>query len=464
MPSSKVIDFIKYLIVLLLTLFCQLKSPVLAIEAVTLRKNDKSSMTLSNAEFLVMANNPNLAYSKQSYKYNLMAYKEAKLRFLPTFSAFSNYAYTNNPVLVFSSLLMQQRFTTSNFGIHSLNNPNPINNFLSAIYTNVPVFSGLQLETGLAIARLNKEKQSFAQRLLEQQLRLNLIKEFYKVVLINNKLNLIDNSIEAAKIRLKKIKDLNSTGMVTHADVLTGQLELSKFKQAKIATNAEMAIAKARLAALLGDMSFFDVAVIGDIESKDIKIENQQYYVDQAILNRPDYKMANTDIAISTQNVRNAFGKFLPKANFYAAGINSGNAVVNGGSSFLLGANVSIKVLDASLFANEKKAKIARQMAYEQYKQKKLDIYVEVVNAYSDYIASQEKLSVNLDSIEKARANLKIIQDRYSVGLVGISDLVAAQNYELTTKVDYVTALYENKINLANLFYTCGILNDTKMF
>ena len=182
MPSSKVIDFIKYLFVLLLALFCQLKSPVLAIEAVTLRKNDKSSMTLSNAEFLVMANNPNLAYSKQSYKYNLMAYKEAKLRFLPTFSAFSNYAYTNNPVLVFSSLLMQQRFTTSNFGIHSLNNPNPINNFLSAIYTNVPVFSGLQLETGLAIARLNKEKQSFAQRLLEQQLRLNLIKEFYKVV------------------------------------------------------------------------------------------------------------------------------------------------------------------------------------------------------------------------------------------------------------------------------------------
>lgn len=233
---------------------------------------------------------------------------------------------------------------------------------------------------------------------------------------------------------------------------------------AKIATNAEMAIAKARLAALLGDMSFFDVAVIGDIEPKDIKIENQQYYVGQAILNRPDYKMANTDIAISTQNVRNAFGKFLPRANFYAAGINSGNAVVNGGSSFLLGANVSIKVLDASLFANEKKAKIARQMAYEQYKQKKLDIYVEVVNAYSDYIASQEKLSVNLDSIEKARANLKIIQDRYSVGLAGISDLVAAQNYELTTKVDYVTALYENKIDLANLFYTCGILNDTKMF
>ncbi len=451
-------------LVVLFWLFLVNSLNAVALESITLRKIDKNALSLKNAEFLALTNNPNLGMSQESYKYALMAIREAKLKRLPTFSAFSNYNYSNNPIFVFSALLMQQRFSTSNFAIHNLNNPNPINNFLSAVYTQVPIFTGFQLETAIAIAKLNKDKKNYEQKIIEQETRLKLISTFYGVILSKLKVELTDNSINSAKARLKKIRDLNSTGMVTNADVLNGELELAKIRQLKIIQTGDLAIARAKLASVLGDLSFVDIPVLGQIAKPEFKLLAQEEYFKLAILNRPDYKMSNTDIAISSQNVKNAYGKFLPKANFYAAGINSGNAVVNGGSSFLLGANLSIKVFDATLFTNERKAKIAKQIAYQQYKQKKLDIYVEVVKAYNELIANQEKASVELESINKAKAALKIIQDRYNVGLAGISDLMSAQNAELSTKTDYLAALYESKVSYANLLFTCGILNDTTMF
>src|SRR5512143_1459408 len=61
---------------------------------------------------------------------------------LPRLDALENFSYTDNPVMVFSDLLLQQDFSQSDFALNALNHPGFLSNFQSQARLSYPLFAG----------------------------------------------------------------------------------------------------------------------------------------------------------------------------------------------------------------------------------------------------------------------------------------------------------------------------------
>jgi outer membrane protein TolC len=73
---------------------------------------------------------------------------------IPRLGALENFSYTNNPVMAFSDLLLQQDFNSSDFGLNNLNHPGFISNFQSQVRLSYPLFAGGRLIAAYRAARL----------------------------------------------------------------------------------------------------------------------------------------------------------------------------------------------------------------------------------------------------------------------------------------------------------------------
>jgi len=74
------------------------------------------------------------------------------------------------------------------------------------------------------------------------------------------------------------------------------------------------------------------------------------------------------------------------------------------------------------------------------------------------YTASR-KVQVMEKSLEQARENLRIMEERYSEGLVSNVDLIDSQNLETGSRSNYITALYDFYIQYANFLNIMGVID-----
>src|SRR5678816_4635335 len=87
-------------------------------------------------------------------------------------------------LLVFGTLLEQGRFGPENFAIDSLNHPNAINNFRSALTLRLPLFDQRQTETRTAQARIAQQDADQQSEMAAQELRFAVIRTFYGLCLL----------------------------------------------------------------------------------------------------------------------------------------------------------------------------------------------------------------------------------------------------------------------------------------
>ena len=105
----------------------------------------------------------------------------------------------NNPTLVFSNLLNQQRFTQDDFAVDSLNHPSSLSNFGTRIRVEQPFFAGGKLLAGLDAAHERRSRP----RMGEQSARrardgLSNRRAYYGVLLADGNLTTVDRALAAA--------------------------------------------------------------------------------------------------------------------------------------------------------------------------------------------------------------------------------------------------------------------------
>ena len=82
---------------------------------------------------------------------------QARAGFLPRVDFSEGFMRSDNPVYAFGSLLNQGRFTSADFAVDRLNNPDPINNWRTNLSGNVPLFLGGRTFLGYQQAQLGRD-------------------------------------------------------------------------------------------------------------------------------------------------------------------------------------------------------------------------------------------------------------------------------------------------------------------
>lgn len=390
--------------------------------------------------------------------------QEARTGRWPSLQAAETFTSSNNPVFVFGTLLEQGRFGPENFAIDSLNHPNAVHNFRSALTLRLPLFDQRQTETRTAQARIAQQEADQQTEMAAQQLRFAVIRTFYGLLLAQAQLEVSDEAVRTAEADVKRARDIFESGLVVQSDLLAAEVQLSEFRQQQIQAKGDLVTAMAALNTAMGLPVDSPRQPLGQLVERSFPTETVETLSEQALQNRPDYQRAVLSARASEVRSRRARGEWLPRVDAFVTAGASGRYVAGGSGDYAAGASVTFNVFDAGRKARIDQSRAAESIANAEQEQLANQIRFEVMRAYQQYVSARERMAVVAQITAQATETLRMVQDRYHAGLTTITELLRAQTALVRARSDVLAARYDQYVGYANVLLAAGRLKDVGAF
>ena len=421
-------------------------------------------LTLSQAVEIALAKNPLTRVAAGGRQLADAQLSAARATRWPLLQASESVTTSNNPVFVFGSLLEQGRFGPNNFLINSLNNPAALTNFRAGLSVRVPLFDQKQSQARIDVAKLRQQQADQQTELVAQQIRFEVLKSYYGVLLAQSRVVVADEAIEIGTADLKRIRDKFETGFVVRSDLLAAEVQVSEFRQQKIEAASEVAVAQAALNTALGLPVDSPHTLTDELTERLFNLEAPGELNRQALQNRPEYARAMLAVRSNARQVRGARDEVLPRVDAFSSVGISGRNPVTGSSDYAVGASVTFNVFDAGRKARINQARAAEAIAQAEQEQLANQISFEVVRAYQQFISARERLQVVAQTTTQAGEVLRIVRDRYREGLTTITEVLRAELALVRARTDVLRARHDHYVAYANVLLATGRLKDVRPF
>ncbi len=421
-------------------------------------------LNLPRAVELALKNNPRVKAALSGREMVDAQLREAQGGRWPLLQFSETFTRSNNPVFVFGSLLEQSRFGPQNFDIGSLNNPDPLNNFRTAMNLKWPVFDQLQSSTRVSQARIGQDQAEMRKESVSQQVRFEVIRAYYGVLVSLERKEVAEESVKMAESERKRIEDLFQSGLVVQSDLLSAQVQEAEFRQHLVQSEGEVVTAYALLNTIMGLPVQTTQKISGRLTSKDFSVAGVDDWIHLALKHRPDYARAAFAVRSKAEEVRGAKGNYLPRIDVFSSYGISGRDLSSGSSDYAIGAGLSFDLFDVSRSAKIDKARAAQSLASAEKEELANQIHLEVVQAYQYYVTARERLKVAGQSVSQAQEALRIVQDRYREGLTIITEVLRSETAFVRARLNLIAARYDYYIGYARVLMASGKLADVQPF
>ncbi|CAN5434686.1 TolC family protein [soil metagenome] len=435
-----------------------------SVVAVTAQSIIPPKLALDEAIDKAITNNPQTRVSDSRLRIADLKIKEAKTGRQPFFQFSQSVIQSNNPVFVFGSLLEQGRFGASNFAINSLNNPSGLTNFRSLVSGQMPIFDQRQTKARVDLASTAKSQAELQAEAVRQQLRFDVLRNFYGAVLGKEMLMVNDEALRSAEANRKKTKDMVDVGMTTDADFLAAEVELANAGQQKIESESSLTVTTAALNLLLGDKPALEREIVGDLQEKYFPVDDQDELIRMAFANRPDYLSSELAIKKSQRQSKAVKDLNLPKVDAFGNFGYSSPYIANGSTDYTVGVSLTYTLFDAGRKARAEQAAEAVTLAESEKQVLANQISLGVVQAFQAHKTAKAKIEVSIKSITQAEGSLRIVQDRYKFGLTTFNEVIRSESALVRAKHNLLTARYEYYVSYASLLLATGRLTDVRLF
>jgi outer membrane protein len=419
-------------------------------------------LTLSEAVKIALEKNPQRKAALADSRAASANVREARSILLPHVTFSETATRGTDPVYVFGSRLRQQRFTTADFALNSLNTPTPFGNYATRFGGTWNLFDSLASWRG--VDRAKSAQQASTQQLArtEQEIVFLVVDSYYGVLLAKKQQQLAEQSLKTAQAILDRSKDRYESGVAVESDTLSAQVRLAARKQELIRAQNSLALARAQLSTALGLPSESEFDPAEPLAEKNLPALSLEETEKKTLEMRPDLKRIRTEEIAQQQSVSIAKAAFGPRVNAFADWEADNPAFVSGGgNNWVAGIEVQFDLFQGGA----KKA----QLSHEQSMQEKVSALkematdaarLEVRRAYYGVDAAHQQVELARAAISAAEESLRINQDRYESGLSTISDLLAAEEAATRSRTDYWDALYRYHTGYAGLELASGTLNS----
>lgn len=353
--------------------------------------------------------------------------------------------------------------------------PNPIkisdvilDNYNLRISLQQPVFTGFRLSSLRSAASLQNQaaETDYSKDINEAAFRIqSAFWQFYKAQQLLSVLN--ENLIQNQK-HLEDTRNNLQNGLVTQNDVLKLEVLYSNTKLQQIEAQNNLDVAKVAFNQALG----LPLDAQTDIDVKDIKTdlasEKQGAYkfediIKEAKQNRGELKSLQYRFQASREAAAAARSGWFPSiylnANYYYNNPNTRYQppVKQFKDSWDLGVSLSWDIWNwgytsAQVTQAEQNA-IQSETSLSQANEA---VELEVYSNYLTYQRSMEKVTVSSQSIDQAKENYRIINDKYNVQLATSTDLIDAETAVLQAQTNYNNALVDYELAKARLEKSIG--------
>ncbi|HVB80293.1 MAG TPA: TolC family protein [Candidatus Binataceae bacterium] len=379
---------------------------------------------------------------------------------IPRLDADENLSYTNNPVQVFSDLLMQQDFSGSDFGLNQLNHPGFLSNFQSQVRLSFPLFAGGRLIAAYRAAGFAADAEQWQVIQTRQKVEFAVVRSYYQAMLAEQALLVIERAQVAAHAHLARAKDRFAHGSAISSDVLRTNVLVGTIEQQRIEANSQLHIARARLAHTLGDEderlaplerpAALAVAIPGPGPLDPL--------IARAITDRPEMMVASARVKQARQAVTIARADYLPTVEIAGVYENDSESFARAGNNGALLVTGRLNLFNG--LATQSKLEAARSdLSRAQVLADDLrhSVALEVETAYRGLTAARQSLEVARRNRAYAESALKVLADRYDFGLASNVAVLDAQTVREETDMRLATARVSVAVDRAALNLAVGL-------
>ena len=408
-------------------------------------------LTLHDALRTALTHNRVLNATRQQGVAARAGLTQARAGLLPRLDADETFSETNNPTLVFSNLLNQQRFTQDDFAVDVLNHPSSLSNFGTRFRVEQPLFTGGKLAAGIGAAWQAVAAADGQQVRAEQETVFQTCRAYYGILLADGNLTAVDRALASAREHLETARALFDRGVVVRSDLLRAEVLAGALERQRIDADNATRTARSQLNYVMGtahDIQLDDTDAWPALDAPPALEQSTE----TALHQRPDLQALEHERQRSELTLRQEKADYLPSLGVIGQYDLNSEDFGRTGDSYAVFVGARWNLFNGGATTG-KAAEAAAQAARSRLLRDDLTarVRVEVEEAWRGLMGATRQVEVAARNQQQAQDNLAIVRDRYSGGLARSVDVLDAVATAEQAEVDLLQARVNRQLRHAEL-------------
>jgi outer membrane protein TolC len=413
---------------------------------------ERRAMTVTELFDLVESNSKTLQETKTSVDFAQKGIEAARTQRLPDVNASLSASYNGNVVMMDRDFTNAQGFSSPHFG----------NSF--ALEAQQVVYAGGAINAGIRIAELQRDMAVSGHRMTLNAQRFMALGQYLDLFKIQNRMLVYEQNIALTSRLIDDIRAKQEQGMALKNDVTRYELQMETLRLGLLQLQDQQAILNHQLCNTLGLTDGIMISPDTTIVNAVFSQEGQQYWQQAALSSSPQIEQSQLSTRMAEQQLKLAKSEMLPKLAVVAADNFNGPftydipPIDKNINYWYVG--VGLRYNLSSLFKSKKKvsqAKTGVQQSLDQQKVVAESLDNQVQQAWTLYQQTFADLDTQRKSVQLARQNYQVVNDRYLNQLALITDMLDASNIRLNAELQEVDA----RINIVYAYYKMKYIAGT---
>ncbi|MCX7723499.1 MAG: TolC family protein [Verrucomicrobiae bacterium] len=398
-----------------------------------------------------LTNSPDARVALQRIAAAEAGLRQANAMAWPKLQFQSSYTRTDNPMMVFGSILNQRAFGQPPIGPIDFNNVPDIDNLNIRGVVTMPIYAGGQITAAREAARAYAWAARDAADAVRNTLAFEVARAFHTVLKTREFVRAAEAAVAAFEKNLEIASNRFNAGTLLKADVLDVEVRLAQAREDLVRARNAREIALRALRTLLGiDDPNFDVAdtvpAVPVPESGDFS-------------GRPELAASSQQIRAAEAELRRARGGYMPTVGLFGSmDYDRGWRSEGDGKSYTAGVMVQLNVWDGQLTRGKvQQAQAELEAARENDRKLRLMLALEAEQARLNLEEARQRLRVTEKAVALAAESAALTRARFEQGLALAVQLIDAETALTGARVRHAEAQADYRIAIAALRKALGL-------
>jgi outer membrane protein TolC len=324
----------------------------------------------------------------------------------------------------------------------------------AAVTVTLPVYAGGRIRRGYKLARLGEDVNIYQQEMTSDQVLGRTEELFWTLKSLSEKEKTILSYQQMLDSLYRDVKNYSSAGLAQQNDVLKVQLKQNELKTNMLKLKNGVNITTRALCQHIG--LAYDSSLVFTAPPEPATEALLFKDPEQLVKNRNEYLLLNKAVEVRQVQMKMAAGEYLPQLSVVGAGFTYD--VMDKTTNNALGMiNLSIPITDWWGGSHKiKKQQIEVEQAESSLVENTELLVLQIRQAANEVGEIRFQVVVSQVSVEQAAENLRISQDNYKAGIIGISDLLEAQAVAQQSNDNLIDARCQFRSKLARYLMMTG--------
>jgi outer membrane protein len=419
---------------------------------------DERRISFREALKIALTNNNEIKALSHTVAAEREGIEVARSQLFPRVSFEERFMRTTNPTYAFMAKLNEGRFANQDFDIHSLNNPDAVNDYQTTLLIEQRVFEK-KVHVGLEMSKTEHAAQSEKFKRKREEIVFSIASTFLMIHTAKEYLAVTEKAVADAgeHARIAQLRFKENLGL--YSDTLRAATSLTEASQKQVSAKKNLELAKRSLGIALGLVESIDTT--GDIP--EFQMKDIDYYT-SASLKRKDIKSMELKSENAKNNIRLAESDYFPSVGVGGSyQLNDSSSPFGSeGNSWQVMAFLHWNIFEGTKTKHETaKARFKALEAEEQLKGFRNFILYRVFEAYAGIEEAKKNVEFSREALKSAEEGRRLVKVRYENALSPIVDLLDAQLMNDRARMNLVMKENEYRAALLNLSFESGtVLSD----